>query len=140
MASHLTVEEREVIAQMHGAGKTQTQLADRLGRSKSTISRELRRNRSRNGYWAAAAQRRAERAAVDGQDAAAGELQSGLWDLNEGGPDSSSIRAAKRQEEVGDGVGPLAAAPREIGKLSGSPLSIPRELGLCSSPVLLAAD
>ena len=61
MATHLTVEEREVIAQMHRAGKMQTQIADRLGRSKSTISRELRPNRSRNGYWAVAAQRKAER-------------------------------------------------------------------------------
>ena len=61
MASHLTLEEREVIAQMHRAGKMQTQIADRLGRSKSTISRELRRNRSRNGYWAVAAHRKAER-------------------------------------------------------------------------------
>jgi IS30 family transposase len=43
------------------AGKLQTQIADRLGRSKATISRELRRNRSRNGYWAVAAQRKAER-------------------------------------------------------------------------------
>jgi IS30 family transposase len=46
---------------MHWAGKLQTQIADRLGRSKGTISRELRRNRSRNGYWAVAAQRKAER-------------------------------------------------------------------------------
>jgi len=61
MASHLTLEEREVIAHMHRAGKMQTQIADRLGRSKSTISRELRRNRSRNGYWAVAAQRKARR-------------------------------------------------------------------------------
>jgi IS30 family transposase len=61
MASHLTLEEREVIAHMHRAGKLQTQIADRLGRSKGTISRELRRNRSRNGYWAVAAQRKAER-------------------------------------------------------------------------------
>jgi len=61
MASHLTLEEREVIAHMHWAGKLQTQIADRLGRSKSTISRELRRNRSRNGYWAVAAQRKAAR-------------------------------------------------------------------------------
>jgi len=61
MPSHLTVEEREVIAQMQRAGKMQTQIADHLGRSKSTISRELRRNRSRNGYWAVAAQRKAER-------------------------------------------------------------------------------
>jgi IS30 family transposase len=61
MASHLTVEEREVIAHMHRAGNTQTQIADRLGRHKSTVSRELRRNRSRNGYWAVTAQRRAEK-------------------------------------------------------------------------------
>ena len=61
MANHLTLEEREVIAHMHRAGKMQTQIAERLGRSKSTISRELRRNRSRNGYWAVAAQRKAQR-------------------------------------------------------------------------------
>jgi IS30 family transposase len=61
MAGHLTLEEREVIAQMHRAGKSQTRIAERLGRSKSTVSRELRRNRSRNGYWAVAAQRKAER-------------------------------------------------------------------------------
>jgi IS30 family transposase len=61
MAGHLNLEEREVIAHMHRAGSEQTQIADRLGRHKSTISRELRRNRSRNGYWAAAAQRKAER-------------------------------------------------------------------------------
>ncbi len=61
MASHLSLEEREVIAHMHRAGSAQTQIADRLGRHKSTISRELRRNRSRNGYWVVAAQRKAER-------------------------------------------------------------------------------
>lgn len=61
MASHLSLEEREVIAHMHRAGSAQTQIADRLGRNKSTISRELRRNRSRNGYWAVAAHRKAER-------------------------------------------------------------------------------
>lgn len=55
MAGHLTLEEREMIAHEHRAGRMQTQIADRLGRSKSTISRELRRNRSRNGYWAVAA-------------------------------------------------------------------------------------
>ncbi len=60
MASHLTVDEREIIAQMHHDGNSQTRIAERLGRDKSTVSRELRRNRSRNGYWAVAAQRKAE--------------------------------------------------------------------------------
>lgn len=46
---------------MQRAGKMQTQIALRLGRSKSTISRELRRNRSRNGYWAVAAHRKAQK-------------------------------------------------------------------------------
>jgi len=46
---------------MHRAGSAQTQIADQLGRHKSTISRELRRNRSPNGYWAVAAQRKAGR-------------------------------------------------------------------------------
>ena len=61
MASHLTLEEREVIAHMHRVGKLQTQIADRLGRHKGTISRELWRNRSRNGYSAVAAQWKAEK-------------------------------------------------------------------------------
>jgi transposase, IS30 family len=61
MARHLTPEDREIIAQMHKAGKFQTQIAEKIGRSKSTISRELRRNRSRNGYWAVAADRKAAR-------------------------------------------------------------------------------
>jgi IS30 family transposase len=46
---------------MHRVGKLQTQIAKRLRRSKSTISRELRRNRSRNGYRAVAAQRKASK-------------------------------------------------------------------------------
>lgn len=61
MAQHLTLEEREVIARMRGSGRSQTEIARRLGRSDSTISRELRGNSSRNGYWAVAAQKKADR-------------------------------------------------------------------------------
>jgi transposase, IS30 family len=60
MKGHLTLEEREVIAHLHRIGSMQVEIAKRLGRDKSTISRELRRNCSRNGYWAVAAQRKAE--------------------------------------------------------------------------------
>jgi IS30 family transposase len=60
MARHLTLEEREVVAHMRSSGHNQTEIAKRLGRADSTISRELQRNRSRNGYWAVAAQRTAE--------------------------------------------------------------------------------
>jgi transposase, IS30 family len=60
MAHHLTLEEREVIAQMQSSGRSQTEIARRLGRADSTVSRELRRNRSRNGYWPVAAQKKAD--------------------------------------------------------------------------------
>jgi transposase, IS30 family len=60
MASHLTPEEREIIAHVHRNGAMQIEIAKNLKRDKSTISRELRRNRSRNGYWAVSAQRKAE--------------------------------------------------------------------------------
>jgi len=60
MAHHLTLEEREVIARMRSAGRNQAEIARRLGRAESTISRELQRNRSRNGYWAVAAHGKAQ--------------------------------------------------------------------------------
>lgn len=60
MKGNLTLDEREIIAHLHRNGTVQVEIAKRLGRDKSTISRELRRNRSRNGYWAAAAQRKAD--------------------------------------------------------------------------------
>ncbi len=60
MAHHLTVEEREVIAQMRSGNRSQADIARRLDRAESTISRELRRNRSPNGYWPVAAQEKAD--------------------------------------------------------------------------------
>jgi IS30 family transposase len=60
MAHHLTLEEREVISQMRHAGQQQAQIARQLGRSPSTISRELSRNGSCHRYRAVAAQRMAD--------------------------------------------------------------------------------
>jgi IS30 family transposase len=60
MASHLTLEERELIAQWRAARQSQRVIAEELDRSPSTISRELRRNRSRSGYFPSSAQGRAE--------------------------------------------------------------------------------
>lgn len=48
--SHLTQEERYQIYALMKAGLLQTQIAAVLGRSPSTISRELRRNRGQRGY------------------------------------------------------------------------------------------
>jgi len=56
---HVSKEERQDIAFMLEVGRTQRQMAEILGRSESTISREIRRN-SRNGrYWAHSAHEKA---------------------------------------------------------------------------------
>jgi IS30 family transposase len=61
MAQHLTLEERDRIAQLRHRGADQQEIAQALGRSSATISRELRRNRTGSDYFAAGAQRQAER-------------------------------------------------------------------------------
>jgi len=60
MAYHLTHKEREIVAQMHHDRRTQCEIAERLRRDPSTISRELRRNRGSRGYSALAAQTKAD--------------------------------------------------------------------------------
>jgi len=60
MAHHLTHKEREIVAQMHHDRRKQGEIAKRLGRDPSTISRELRRNGSSRGYSALAAQTKAD--------------------------------------------------------------------------------
>ena len=61
MANHLTLEERDRIAQLRYQGAAQKEIARALGRCPSTVSRELRRNRTEGEYYAAQAQREAER-------------------------------------------------------------------------------
>ncbi len=61
MASHVTMEERDRIAQLKQQGADQKEIARALNRSPSTISRELRRNRRGGEYFAAQAQERARR-------------------------------------------------------------------------------
>lgn len=55
MAPQLTMQEREIISQMRYAGERQAAMARRLGRHPSTISRELGRNSTHEGYFAAVA-------------------------------------------------------------------------------------
>src|SRR3974377_1158611 len=61
MANHLTPEERDRIAQLQYQGADQKEIARAVGRSPATISRELRRNGTQGGYYAAQAQRESER-------------------------------------------------------------------------------
>jgi len=60
MPEHLTIEEREVVAQRVAAGVSRRAIAEELRRSPSTISRELRRNRSCSGYFPARAHAKAQ--------------------------------------------------------------------------------
>jgi transposase, IS30 family len=61
MAHHLTLEERDRIAHLRHQGADQKEIAHTLGRSPATISRELRRNGTDGEYYAAQAQREAQR-------------------------------------------------------------------------------
>jgi IS30 family transposase len=60
--AQLSMEEREVVSQMWAAGHSRKAIAIRLGRAKSTIGRELKRNGREDGsYSAVAAQQQAIR-------------------------------------------------------------------------------
>ena len=56
MYRQLTMEEREIISQMNYADESQAAIARRLKRHPSTISRELKRNSTHDGYFAVVAQ------------------------------------------------------------------------------------
>ena len=49
--THLTTNEREMIFLMYEQGETLTAIGKAIGRSKSTISRELRRNSDKNNHY-----------------------------------------------------------------------------------------
>jgi len=61
MARHLTLEERDRIAQLGLRGANQKEIAQTLNRSPATISRELRRNRTEHEYLAGQAQQMSQR-------------------------------------------------------------------------------
>lgn len=60
MAHHLTFEERQFLYRLKKAGKSKTEIAELMGRDRSTIYRELNRNRGQRGYRPKQAQRFAE--------------------------------------------------------------------------------
>jgi len=66
---HLSQTERYQISSLLRAGQNQAQIAQLLGRSKSTISREVRRNRGLRGYRPAQAQRLCENRALASRNA-----------------------------------------------------------------------
>ena len=60
MASHLTFQEREFLYRLKKQGKTQVEIAKSMGRDRSTVHRELKRNSGQRGYRPKQAQRLAE--------------------------------------------------------------------------------
>ena len=60
MAQHLTMQERKRIAEFHGGLQSQAAIAKALGRHRSTICRELGRNREHFAYCPHLAQHKAE--------------------------------------------------------------------------------
>jgi IS30 family transposase len=60
MPTHLTIVERDRLAQLRTEGYTQKDIAEQLNRSPSTISRELRRNCTGEKYYAGQAQQCAQ--------------------------------------------------------------------------------
>lgn len=61
MASHLKLWERDHLAQLFHQGHSQKDIAAALQRSEGTISRELKRNRTGDAYFAGQAQQKYER-------------------------------------------------------------------------------
>jgi transposase, IS30 family len=61
MACHLTFQEGELLYRLSKKGKSKTEIADVMGRDRSTIYRELSRNSRRGGYKSERAQRLADR-------------------------------------------------------------------------------
>jgi IS30 family transposase len=60
MASHLTLQEREFLYRLKKQGKSKTEIAELMGRDRSTIYRELARNTGQRGYRPRQAQRLAD--------------------------------------------------------------------------------
>lgn len=60
MARHLTFEERQFLYRLKKKGKSNTEIAELMGRDRSTVYRELARNSGQRGYRPKQAQRLAE--------------------------------------------------------------------------------
>jgi transposase, IS30 family len=57
MARHFTLQEREFLYRLRMKGKTNKEIAELMGRDRSTIYREVKRNLGQRGYRPQQAQR-----------------------------------------------------------------------------------
>jgi IS30 family transposase len=77
--TQLTQEQRYQISAMLKIGHNQTEIAEVIGKDKSTISRELRRNRGQRGYRP----KQAHQKAMDRRQKAKPRIQEATWELIE---------------------------------------------------------
>lgn len=75
----LTQEQRYQISAMLKIGQNQTEIAETIGKHKSTISREVRRNRGQRGYRP----KQAQQMSVDRRKKATPRIQESTWALIE---------------------------------------------------------
>jgi IS30 family transposase len=61
MADHLTLAERKILYRLNRKGKSKTEIAELLGRHRSTVYRELQRNTGQRGYRPKQAQQWADK-------------------------------------------------------------------------------
>jgi IS30 family transposase len=61
MADHLTLAEREILYRLKKKGRSKAEIAEMMGRHRSTIYRELKRNTGQRGYRPKQAQRLADK-------------------------------------------------------------------------------
>lgn len=77
--TQLTQEQRYQISAMLKIGQNQTEIAETIGKHKSTISREVRRNRGQRGYRP----KQAQQMSVDRRKKATPRIQESTWALIE---------------------------------------------------------
>ncbi|MFD7629780.1 helix-turn-helix domain-containing protein [Streptomyces sp. NPDC059851] len=94
---HLSGREREEISRGLAAGESARQLAKRLGRSPSTISREIARNGGRNRYRAASA----DAAAYErGRRPQAGQTRPATCSTRSGGSQAGSVLVTRADRRM----------------------------------------
>lgn len=126
MPPYLTSEERDRIAHLRSRGAHQKEIADALQRARSTIRRELKPNGKGDEYYAAQAQRMAERRRPDHPLARkmddplinefVRERLAHEWSPEEitGRLEQQSPQEPNRRVSVNPGIHPLHSRGREV--------------------------
>ena len=80
-SQHLQPAERLTLASLLQQGWSLRRIAQWLGRSPSTLSREVERNRCCEGYWSAPAQTRCQQRRIDSRSLPKLHADGALWHI-----------------------------------------------------------